>query len=77
MTTLFNRRTILRGLGVTMALPWFESLPAFADDDPQQEGNQPPVRLAVLFAGKRFSQGPMVGRKEPALIWSLARSLIH
>ena len=54
MTTLFNRRTILRGLGVTMALPWFESLPAYADDDPQQEGNQPPVRLAVLFAGNGF-----------------------
>ena len=54
MTTLFNRRTILRGLGVTMALPWFESLPAYADDDPQQAGNQPPVRLAVLFAGNGF-----------------------
>lgn len=54
MTTLFNRRTILRGLGVTMALPWFESLPAYADDVPQQEGNQPPVRLAVLFAGNGF-----------------------
>ncbi len=54
MTTLFNRRTILRGLGVTVALPWFESLPAYADDVPQQEGNQPPVRLAVLFAGNGF-----------------------
>ena len=26
-----SRRTVLRGAGVTMALPWLESLPAFAD----------------------------------------------
>ena len=25
------RRTMLRGLGVSMALPWLESIPAFAD----------------------------------------------
>ena len=27
-----TRRAMLRGLGVTMALPWLESLPAWADD---------------------------------------------
>ncbi len=50
----FTRRAMLRGLGVTMALPWLESLPAFADDSPMGNSNQPPVRLAVLFAGNGF-----------------------
>ena len=28
----FSRRTLLRGLGVTMALPWLESLPVWGDE---------------------------------------------
>ena len=55
MKTHLNRRTLLRGLGVSMALPWFESVPAFADTVPQpKKANQPPVRLGVLFAGNGF-----------------------
>ena len=50
----FTRRAMLRGLGVTMALPWLESLSAFADDSPTGNSAQPPVRLAVLFAGNGF-----------------------
>ena len=49
-----SRRTMLRGLGVTMALPWFESLPAWGDDPPPGVTNEPPVRMAVLFAGNGF-----------------------
>ncbi len=30
----FTRRTMLRGLGVSMALPWMESLRAWGDDVP-------------------------------------------
>ena len=46
-----SRRSVLRGLGVTMALPWLESLPAWADDaGPAKPNNEPPVRLAVLFS---------------------------
>ncbi len=45
------RRTFLKGLGVTMALPWLESLPAFGGDKPASE---PPVRFAVLFSGNGF-----------------------
>src|SRR6478672_6567385 len=41
-----NRRNFLRGVGVTMALPWLESV-ARADEGP-------PVRLAVLFSGNGF-----------------------
>ena len=50
-----SRRTVLRGLGVTMALPWLESLPAWAADAAPGAANQePPVRLAVLFSGNGF-----------------------
>jgi len=50
-----NRRTFLHGLGVTMALPWFESLPVWGDEPPaNKSASQAPVRLAVLFAGNGF-----------------------
>lgn len=50
-----NRRTVLRGLGVTMALPWFESIPAFADGKKAvTPGADAPKRLGVLFAGNGF-----------------------
>jgi len=50
-----SRRALLRGLGVTMALPWLESLPVWGDE-PAGAGrsSEPPVRLAVLFAGNGF-----------------------
>jgi hypothetical protein len=47
---------MLRGMGVSMALPWLESLPVWGDE-PQaaaQRGSSAPVRLAVLFAGNGF-----------------------
>ncbi len=50
-----HRRTFLRGLGVTMALPWMESLRVWGDEP--RGGNaasEAPVRLAVLFAGNGF-----------------------
>ena len=45
---IMNRRTFLRGVGVTMALPWLESIPVW--------GNTPvaeafPKRFAALFMG--------------------------
>ena len=56
---LFQRRTILRGLGVAMALPWMESLPVWGADGktPAVRANEPPVRLAVLFSGNGFHAG--------------------
>ena len=46
---------MLRGLGVSMALPWMESLPVWGVDAKSAVGgNEPPVRLAVLFAGNGF-----------------------
>ena len=48
-----SRRTFLRGLGVTMALPWMESLAVWGDQV-AQPADQAPRRLAVLFAGNGF-----------------------
>lgn len=51
----FTRRTFLRGVGVTMALPWMESLPVWGDvTTAANPGSQAPVRLAVLFSGNGF-----------------------
>src|SRR5579872_1892868 len=51
----FSRRTFLRGVGVTMALPWMESLAVWGDRArAATTASQAPVRLAVLFAGNGF-----------------------
>ena len=43
-----DRRTVLRGVGVTMCLPWLDSLSAFAATP---GGAEFPKRFAVLFMG--------------------------
>jgi hypothetical protein len=48
-----SRRTVLRGAGVTMALPWLESLPAFADTTSPAAF---PKRFAVLFMGNGVNE---------------------
>ena len=46
---------MLRGLGVTMALPWMESLRVWGDEPRgNQRASEAPVRLAVLFSGNGF-----------------------
>lgn len=51
----FSRRTMLRGLGVTMALPWLESRAVWGDQaEPSRKSSEAPVRLAVLFSGNGF-----------------------
>jgi hypothetical protein len=52
----FSRRTFLRGVGITMALPWMESLSVWGDEATKasQPASQAPVRLAVLFSGNGF-----------------------
>jgi hypothetical protein len=50
-----SRRAFLRGLGVTMALPWFESIPVWGDEAvTNRRASEAPVRLAVLFSGNGF-----------------------
>src|SRR5919106_3950167 len=54
-THKFSRRTFLRGVGVTMALPWMESLTVWGDTPVvAKPASEAPVRLAVVFAGNGF-----------------------
>ena len=51
-----SRRTMLKGLGVTMALPWMESL-AWSDEPRAAAATgsgEAPVRFAALFSGNGF-----------------------
>lgn len=50
----YSRRTFLRGVGVSMALPWLESLTVWGDEPRAEPASEAPVRLAVLFAGNGF-----------------------
>lgn len=51
----FSRRTFLRGVGVSMALPWMESRLVWGDEAPAvAAGSEAPVRLGVLFSGNGF-----------------------
>jgi hypothetical protein len=46
---------MLRGIGVSMALPWLESRLVWGDEPVgNQKASEAPVRLAVLFAGNGF-----------------------
>ncbi|WP_439621654.1 DUF1552 domain-containing protein [Gemmata sp.] len=54
ITQPLGRRSFLRGVGVSMALPWLESVPVWGDDKPKNTASEPPVRFAVLFSGNGF-----------------------
>lgn len=54
MPHLFSRRTLLRGIGVSMALPWLESLPVWGDEPGNSASSEAPVRFACLFSGNGF-----------------------
>jgi hypothetical protein len=52
---VLTRRAMLRGLGVSMALPWLESFRVWGDEAVGHVvSSQPPVRFACLFAGNGF-----------------------
>lgn len=47
-----SRRTLLRGLGVSMALPWMESVRVWGDESgDHRASSEAPTRMAVLFSG--------------------------
>src|SRR5437763_744761 len=47
-----TRRTLLKGVGVTMALPWLESLPVWGGEPASRTSPPPPPkRFAALFMG--------------------------
>src|SRR5688572_21955465 len=49
--TSISRRTLLRGVGVTMALPWLESIPVWGDERSAAADAPLPKRFAALFMG--------------------------
>src|SRR4051812_11084103 len=51
MSPTFSRRTVLRGLGATLAIPFMESLAprGFALAAAGKAPGKPPVRMAVLY----------------------------
>lgn len=52
---LTTRRTMLRGLGVTMALPWMESLRVWGTEAGTTAATgEAPIRFGVLFSGNGF-----------------------
>ncbi len=52
-STRMSRRTLLKGLGVSVALPWLESLPVLAAGGPAAA--KAPKRFACLFIGDGIS----------------------
>lgn len=65
--TLLTRRTILRGLGVSMALPWLESVRAFGNDTQNATKlNEPPTRMAILFSGCGYHRNEWWAKGEGA-----------
>jgi hypothetical protein len=68
-SALFQRRTFLRGLGVSMALPWMESLPTARAAGSSAAGSSasgPPVRFACVFSGNGFHHGEWRAKGEGA-----------
>jgi len=50
---MMTRRTVLKGLGITVALPWLESIPVFGNE--AVKGTTAPKRFACLFQGDGIS----------------------
>ena len=51
----FSRRAFLRGVGVSVALPWLESFNVWGDEPRKNKpASEAPVRLCVTFSGNGF-----------------------
>src|SRR5947199_1849078 len=74
-SSTFTRRTLLRGVGVTMALPWLESLSGWGGEAPSGAAPAtPPKRFAALFMGNGVSP-PHWGAKGAGADMELSKSL--
>jgi uncharacterized protein DUF1552 len=70
-----TRRTLLKGVGVTMALPWLESLSGWGGEAPSgSAAAPPPKRFAALFMGNGISP-PHWGAKGAGADMELSKSL--
>jgi hypothetical protein len=82
MTAYPNRRTLLRGLGAALALPWLESLPAVAA---AAKSSRPPVRLCCWYVPNGVNlaswfpdhEGPLVDLPETLRPLSFARDYLN
>ena len=61
-----SRRAILRGVGVSMTLPWLESLKTWGSEEVSDGTSQPPVRCVCLFSGNGFHTKEWWARGEGA-----------
>ena len=61
-----SRREILRGVGVSMTLPWLESLQLRGSEKISDQTNQPPIRCVCLFSGNGFHTKEWWARSEGA-----------
>jgi hypothetical protein len=83
MTAQTNRRTLLRGLGAALALPWLESLPAVAGA--AVKSSRPPVRMCCWYVPNGVNlaswfpeqEGPLVDLPETLRPLSFARDHLN
>jgi hypothetical protein len=74
-STRINRRTLLKGIGVTMGLPWLESLSAWGSEAASgTPPAAPPKRFAALFMGNGISP-PHWGARGSGADMELSKSL--
>ena len=66
MTNHVTRRTLLRGMGAALALPWMESLPAFAGA--VKKSSKPPVRMCFWYVPNGVHLPTWFPRNEGALV---------
>ena len=69
----FSRRNVLRGAGCTVALPFLESLTAYADTPPASAF---PKRFGVVFLGNGINEDHWAASGEGASM-RLSKSLSH
>lgn len=83
MTPHLTRRTMLRGMGAALALPWMESLPAFAGA--AAKSSKPPVRMCFWYVPNGVhlptwfptNEGPLVDLPETLRPLSFARDSLN
>ena len=70
-----SRRTFLKGVGVTMALPWLESVPVWgARGDGRRPARTLPEAVRRPVHGLWRQLRPTGGPRAPATRWSWARA---
>jgi hypothetical protein len=78
MTNRISRRTVLRGLGVSLALPWFEAMGPTTSWAAAEPGRSSPNRLAILYVPNGKNMADWTPKQEgkdfelPAILEALA-----